>query len=82
MPDPRDPHAEQRRADRIRAYDDVMVQAHDDAHLDPAEIAACTLCDDQGYRRNGCVCDHVDRTDIAARGMQKVRAALAKGRPA
>lgn len=31
------------------------------AHLDPAAIANCTLCDTDGYR-NLVVCDHIDHT--------------------
>lgn len=48
-------------------------------HIDPYLIAHCELCDDDGYRGNR-VCDHVDRTDIAKRGMTAVRAVLAKAR--
>ena len=32
----------------------------------------CVLCDDHGYR-GGQVCDHVDRTVSAARGIALVR---------
>ena len=37
---------------------------------------ACIRCDDAGYRPNGLVCDHIDRTDVARRGSEKVRDAL------
>ncbi|CQD03686.1 hypothetical protein BN000_00621 [Mycobacterium europaeum] len=37
----------------------------------------CELCDDDGYRPNGIVCDHVDRSEIHKRGIAKCRAALA-----
>lgn len=50
----------------------------DMSFIDPYLIAHCALCDDEGYRKNR-VCDHVDRTEVVARGMAKVRAAL-KGR--
>lgn len=40
-------------------------------------VVDCGLCDDYGYR-GLLVCDHVDRTETAKRGMAKVRAALAK----
>ncbi|SRX93580.1 hypothetical protein MSP7336_01819 [Mycobacterium shimoidei] len=50
----------------------------DNAHLSRIERDRCQLCDDDGYRPNGTVCDHVDYSDIARRGMAKVRAALAK----
>lgn len=43
-----------------------------------AQRNACDLCDWDGYRGH-LVCDHVDRTEIHARGMAKVRAALSKG---
>lgn len=38
-------------------------------------IVDCGLCDDEGYRGT-VVCDHIDRTEIVARGMTKVRTAL------
>jgi hypothetical protein len=41
-------------------------------------IRACHLCDDDGYR-GSTVCDHVDHTQAAVRGMELVRQALAKG---
>lgn len=42
-------------------------------------IEACGLCDENGYRRNGVLCDHIDRTATYAAGMAAVRAALQKG---
>lgn len=50
----------------------------DNAHLDALARSRCTLCDPEGYRPNGAVCDHVDRTEIAKRGIAKCRAALSK----
>lgn len=41
-------------------------------------IAACGLCDAQGYTGSARVCDHVDRRETHARGMALVRAELAK----
>lgn len=78
--DPRDPNREQRLAERDRRYREAMqdLDVYDDAHLARAAIDACDLCDHEGYRSNSAVCDHVDRTDITSRGMEKVRAALAK----
>jgi hypothetical protein len=75
-----DPGYAQRQADRIRAYDEAMAQAHIDnpPHLLQREIDNCQLCDDVGYRPSGAVCDHVDRTATAARGIAACRAALAK----
>jgi len=43
---------------------------------DPDAIAECPWCDDDGLRRNGQQCDHVDYGEIAKRGMAQVRAAL------
>lgn len=80
--DPRDPGAAERLAARERAYNAAMVNLDvaGDAHLAPQARANCALCDTDGYRPNGRVCDHVDRTTTAAAGAAKVRAALAKGR--
>lgn len=72
------------RAERLRRYDEAMTEQHrDDApHLSAAAIAACRLCDDEGYRPTRVVCDHVDRTAVAKAGAARVRAALAaKGKP-
>lgn len=46
-------------------------------HRNALRIINCGLCDDDGYR-GSTLCDHVDRSDIYARGMAKVAAALAK----
>lgn len=54
----------------------------DNAHMAPHAVAHCELCDDEGYRPSGVVCDHIDRTDIARRGVQACRDALAKDKPA
>jgi hypothetical protein len=74
-----DPGFEQRQADRIKAYDDAMAAAHAEnpPHLTQKAIDACDRCDGDGYR-NGVVCDHVDRADVAARGAAACRAALSK----
>lgn len=78
MPDPRDPHAAERLAERERAYNAAMVDLNhtSDAHLTAAAIVDCPLCDPDGYRPNGRVCDHIDRTKTAAAGSAKARAAL------
>lgn len=44
---------------------------------DPRAIADCGLCDDDGYR-GALVCDHVDRSETAQRGLELIRAELAK----
>lgn len=38
-------------------------------------VEACTLCDSDGYI-GGQVCDHIDHTEAAKRGMAMVRAAM------
>jgi hypothetical protein len=75
-----DPGYKQRQADRVRAYDEAMAAAHDEdpPHLLPQAIAACTICDREGYRPNGTICDHVDRSAITRRGIDACRAALSK----
>jgi hypothetical protein len=45
------------------------------------QIAACQLCDDDGYTPAGAVCDHIDHRPAAARGMALVREALQKNSP-
>ncbi|HEY2066345.1 MAG TPA: hypothetical protein VGG84_10340 [Gemmatimonadaceae bacterium] len=42
-----------------------------------AEVANCTLCNDDGYRTNGLVCDHVDHAASTTNGRAAARAALA-----
>lgn len=41
----------------------------------------CGLCDDDGYRPNRLVCDHVNRFKTHTVGMRKVRRALSKIHP-
>jgi hypothetical protein len=59
----------------------VNLDATDDdelpPHRDPVAIAHCELCDEDGYR-GARVCDHVDRTETAARGHELVQAELAR----
>jgi hypothetical protein len=40
------------------------------------ERTLCELCDSAGYRPNRIVCDHVDRTEVARRGMALIRDVL------
>ncbi|MEU9805049.1 hypothetical protein [Mycobacterium sp. NPDC050853] len=61
---------EQQRAQREAEQQDAL-----EAKL--ATIVVCELCDEDGYR-GGQVCDHVDRTQTAAKGAAMARAALAK----
>ncbi len=35
-------------------------------------VLGCDLCDDDGYR-GGLVCDHIDHTEAAVRGMTAIR---------
>lgn len=70
------------RAAQQRQYDEGLARWHEQhpdehtEHLTVAAIADCELCDEDGYRPNGVVCDHVDRTETARAGIAKVRAAL------
>lgn len=52
-------------------------QADELAHLDPAAIANCTLCDTDGYR-NLVVCDHIDHDAQSAHGRALARAEIQK----
>ncbi|MEE3066607.1 MAG: hypothetical protein VYA67_22140 [Actinomycetota bacterium] len=69
---------------RLAHYDAMVAAAQaedpepDTAHLTAEAIDACGLCDDEGYRANGTVCDHIDRTDTARAGSAACRAILAK----
>lgn len=47
----------------------------DDPQARAQAIAACALCDDDGYR-GGTVCDHVDHSAAAKRGMDTIRQAM------
>ncbi|WP_051574264.1 hypothetical protein [Mycobacterium sp. URHB0044] len=69
-----------RRAEDSGMPKDVAVQPHftERQSAAAAAIAACGLCDSQGYTGSARVCDHVDRREIAARGSALVRAELAK----
>ena len=44
-------------------------------HLDPQDIAHCELCDDDGYH-GSVVCDHIDHSLAAKRGMYLIRQVL------
>ena len=48
------------------------------SHLDPFDIAHCELCDDDGYRNGAVVCDHIDHSLAAKRGMYLIRQVLEK----
>jgi hypothetical protein len=78
--DPRDPHRGERLAERDRRYRESMQELDiaDESHLERAARDRCQLCDSDGYRPTGTVCDHIDHAPAAARGMEKVRAALSK----
>lgn len=74
-----------RRAERERRYDESIAEWHlqndepSTEHLDPAARAECGLCDGDGYRPTGVVCDHVDRAAIAKAGSARCREMLKKG---
>lgn len=48
-------------------------------HSHRAQIAACALCDPDGYR-GSTICDHQDHREAARRGMELVRAELVKAK--
>lgn len=45
------------------------------AEIRALAIANCHLCDANGYR-DGSVCDHIDHTAAAKRGMDMIREAM------
>jgi hypothetical protein len=45
---------------------------------DPYTVANCDLCDEHGYR-GPTVCDHVDHSGAAKRGMAMIREAMGWG---
>lgn len=53
-----------------------------EAHTPDPTIAACTLCDKNGYRSNFTVCDHIDHAPAYRAGMALIREALQKGKDA
>lgn len=69
------------RADIAGRIVDLDLTTHDDttAHLEPAAIANCHLCDGDGYTPARRVCDHHDHAAAAARHMPEIRAILQKG---
>lgn len=67
---------------KLRLYAEGAAQFEPDdiwaAEARAQAVVTCGLCDDDGYRCEGTVvCDHVDRSVIAARGIARVRAVLA-----
>lgn len=69
----------------VQAQQAVEEQRERDAELErrfeeqqraEAAIAACALCDSDGYAGGLRVCDHVDRRETARRGSALVRAEL------
>lgn len=73
-------------AARHAQYDAQIAEWHaknpgeDAIHLTPAAIAACQLCDEDGYRPARVICDHVDRAATARAGIARCRQALAQGK--
>jgi hypothetical protein len=66
------------RARREQQYRDGCAEAiRNDPTMRATLIAECTLCDPDGYR-GSTVCDHIDHTEAAKRGMELVRAEIAK----
>lgn len=50
-----------------------------ESHTTDPTVDACNLCDENGYRPNFTVCDHIDHAPAYRAGMALVRAALQKG---
>lgn len=75
MTDPHNQPAKDEPDDMFNHYPEIDM-GHVHVFLEKCARDRCYICDDDGYRPNGRVCDHVDRTEIAARGIAKVRAAL------
>lgn len=68
MPDSRTLGAEERRSRREEPYRKMLENLPEKLpQTDPQAIAACELCDADGYR-GARVCDHVDYREISARG--------------
>lgn len=53
----------------------VIIDGPTPTELRIQAIQNCELCDDEGYR-GSAVCDHIDRTDTAARGIAQIRAQM------
>lgn len=66
---------------KLRLYREGIAQYEPDdiwaADVRAHAVAACSLCDDDGYRGMS-VCDHTDHSGAAARGMAKAREVLAE----
>lgn len=60
----------------IFLYDPKPPPQQDQFSFVRAERDLCNLCDANGYRPNGIVCDHIDRTAVAARGIALCRDVL------
>jgi hypothetical protein len=73
QPVTRDPHA-RGRPSPVRDLVSLPHQGDGAAARPPP--ARCSQCDENGYRPNGMVCDHIDRQLTAARGVANIRAAM------
>lgn len=63
-------------AQEQRERDAETERRFDEQQRSQAAIAACSLCDEQGYAGGAQVCDHIDRRETARRGSALVRAEL------
>nr|WP_046285124.1 hypothetical protein [Mycobacterium sp. UM_NZ2] len=70
MRDPSDPYADE----IASALPNPPPKLSERSHRDPAEIADCTLCDDDGYRGSQ-ICHHHDYAPAARRGIAACQAA-------
>lgn len=73
-------HAQAERDQRYRDGIDAWHAANPDiSHLDPAAIAACGLCNTDGYRGT-TICDHKDHAPVSRRGKAEIDEILASKR--
>ncbi|WP_373202647.1 hypothetical protein [Mycobacterium marinum] len=76
--DPENPRGEHDRANPVSTIVDLDAVSTDHLSLDAR--LACDLCDDDGYRENGLVCDHQDHTRAGLVARQQIREMLKKGK--
>ncbi|MGK2904511.1 MAG: hypothetical protein ACSLE7_16905 [Mycobacterium sp.] len=72
-------HFERMRRQSLEAIESYRTDEQDRrvrAVLSEMNRRACELCDPDGYRPNRLVCDHIDRTESARRGMALIRDVL------
>lgn len=76
MRDPYEPYGGQ--PDHAHGFTAQDLDGRTPAEQRAAAIAACHLCDPDGYRTGGTVCDHIDHAAIAERHRAEIAAQLAQ----